>query len=47
MHLFAVDTAYQLAADRRERLLAQASRNRRLRRRHVDASLPGSPLDAA
>ena len=47
MHLFATDTAFQLAADRRERLLEQAARRRRLRRRPVADRLPGSPPDAA
>ncbi len=47
MHLYAVDAAYQLATDRRRRLLDQADRRRRLRRRPVDASLPGTPPDAA
>ena len=47
MHLFAVDTAFQLASDRRQRLLDQASRRRRLRRRPVAAALPGTPPDAA
>jgi len=47
MHLFATDTAFQLASDRRERLLDQAARRRRLRRRPVAAILPGTPPDAA
>ena len=47
MHLIAVDTAFQLASDRREQLLAAAARRRRLRRRPVAAILPGTPRDAA
>ena len=52
MHLIAADTAFHLAADRRQRLLRERSifraRSRRLRRRPVvDHLLPGSPPDAA
>jgi hypothetical protein len=52
MHMFAADTAFQLAADRRHQLLRERSvfraRSRRLRRRPVvDRLLPGSPPDAA
>ncbi len=52
MHLFAVDTAFQLAADRRQQLIrerrAVIARPHRLRRRPVnDHLLPGSPPDAA
>jgi hypothetical protein len=52
MHMFAADTAFHLAADRRHRLLRERSvlraRSRRLRRRPVvDHLLPGSPPDAA
>ena len=47
MHLIAVDTAIQLASDRRQRLVDEASRRRRLRRRPVAATLPGTPPDAA
>ena len=47
MQLIAVDAAFQLASDRREQLIAQASRRRRLRRRPVAANLPGTPPDAA
>jgi hypothetical protein len=52
MHLIAADTAYHLAADRRQRLVRQHSVFRvsphRLRRRPVvDHLLPGSPPDAA
>jgi hypothetical protein len=47
MHLYAVDTAFQLADDRREQLLRQVARRRRLRRRPPRTVLPGSPPDAA
>jgi hypothetical protein len=47
MDMYAVDTAFQLVADRRERLLTQVARRRRLRRRPVTDHLPGSPPDAA
>jgi len=47
MHSFDTDIAFQLVSDRRQRLLAQATRRRRLRRRPVDAILPGIPRDAA
>ena len=47
MHQFDVDIAFQLASERRQRLLDQASRRRRLRRRPVAAALPGTPPDAA
>lgn len=47
MDLYSVDTAFQLAADRRERLLDQVARRRRLRRRPATLHLPGPPPDAA
>lgn len=47
MHPFSVDTAFQLASERRQRLLDQAARRRRLRRRPVAAALPVTPWDAA
>jgi hypothetical protein len=50
MHLIAADTAFQLAHDRRQRLLDEHDvhpRRRRLRRRPPAALLPGSPPDAA
>lgn len=47
MHILDTDVAFQLASDRRQRLLDQATRRRRLRRRPVDAALPGTPRDAA
>jgi hypothetical protein len=51
MHMIAEDTAFQLARDRRERLLLEHDehprRRRRLRRRPPVSSLPRSPLDAA
>lgn len=47
MHLYSVDSAFQLADDRREQLLAQVARRRRLRRRPPRTVLPGSPPDAA
>ena len=43
MHPFAADTAFQLASDRRLRLLGEVPRPRRLRRRPVTDVLPGSP----
>ena len=43
MHLFPTDTALQLATDRRQRLLGEVPRRRRLRRRPVTDVLPGSP----
>ena len=48
VHLIAADTAFQLARERRERLLEEFPRRpRRRRRRPVVTSLPGSPPDAA
>jgi hypothetical protein len=50
MHLIADDLAFQLARDRRQRLLVaydEHRRRRRLRRRPPVPNLPGGPLDAA
>jgi hypothetical protein len=49
MHLIAADTAFQLANDRRQRLMDEFPRRprRRLRRRPPVTHLPGSPPDAA
>jgi hypothetical protein len=49
MHLIAADTAFQLAAEHRQRLLEEfPRRSRRLRRRRQPVThLPGSPPEAA
>jgi hypothetical protein len=48
MHLISIDTAWQLAADKRTRMMGEASRRRRVRPRPPVDHLPRStPPDAA
>jgi len=47
MHHYDPDVTFRLAADRRERLLDEVGRRRRLRRRAVDRGRFVTPPDAA